>query len=291
MTKLRRKMIEDLQLRNLAKSTRDVYVRCVLAFSLFFQVSPAELGTEQVRAFLLHLAEQGRAPATRVVYHAALLFLFTQTLGRPEVMATVPRPRVRRNNEPTPLTQEEARALLDAATTRPFDYTFFATMLATGLRISEACVLRIEDLDRCAGLVRVRKGKGGKPRVSMLSPKHLRLLERYWRVEQPRAPWVFPAQRLIKPGVIDPDRRWKDRPVGKGTMGSRLRQIVAKAGLRRKVTSHDLRRTFATWLREDGHDLRLIQVLLGHASPKTTARYTKVRANLIAQTRSPYDLL
>ena len=291
MTSLRLKMAEDLRLRNLAVSTRDTYLRHVSAFARHFMVSPDKLGTAEVRAYLLHLEQLGRAPATRAVYHAALTFLYTQTLGRPEVMATVPRPRVPNNNDPVPLTHGEVRALLAAASERPFDYTFIVTMLATGLRITEACLLRVDDLDRRAGLVHVRKGKGGKARATMLSPKYLRLLERYWVVAHPRKPWLFPAQRLVCPGVVDRAHRWADHPVSKGTMATRLRGIVERASLRRTVTSHDMRRTFATWLLESGQDLRLIQVLLGHASPQTTARYTKVQPNLIARTPSPYDLL
>jgi len=137
----------------------------------------------------------------------------------------------------------------------------------------------------------MRRGKGGKPRTVMLSAKLLRLLERYWMVERPPGPWLFPARRVSPPGAAEPEERWADHPVSKKTMCVRLQDAVKRAELKRRVTSHDLRRTFATWLVEDGRNLRLVQVLLGHASPATTARYTKIHANMIASTRSPYDLL
>jgi integrase len=289
MTPLRKKMVEDLRLRNLSEATVASYVRCVAQFARFFHASPSDLGTAEVRDYLLHLRGLGRAPATRAVCHAALLFLYTYTLERPEVMAHVPRPRV--PGHPVPLTRAEARALLEAFRDRPFDYTFFALMLATGLRISEARQLCVGDIDRQAQLVHVRrdKGKGGKARSVMLSPRTLRLLERYWVVVRPREPLLFPAQRLAKPGRV---AGWADHPVSKSTMSERLLRIQReRVFFGRRITSHDLRRTFATWLTEDGCDLRLVQVLLGHASPNTTARYTRIHADVIARTPSPFDRL
>lgn len=289
MTRLRKKMTEDLRLRDLRPKTAATYIRCVAAFARFHGRSPHLLDTGEVRRFLLHLAALGRAPATRVVYHAALTFLYVQTLGRPEVMAFVPRPRVRTQRPSRSLTRDEARRLLDSLASRPFDYTFFALLLATGLRLSEAAALTVQDLDRSAGLLHVRSGKGGKPRAVMLSPRTLRLLERYWRVVRPPGPHLFPAQQLRKPGRVDPDHRWAGHPVSAGTMSTRLRRL--RGPELDRITSHDLRRTFATWLLEDSHDLRLVQILLGHASPETTARYTHVHPDVIARTPSPYDRL
>jgi integrase/recombinase XerD len=289
MTRLRRKMLDDMQLRDLRPRTADAYVRCVATFARFFGVSPGRLGVSEVRLFLLHLKELGRAPATRKVYYAALAFLYIYTLGRPEVMATVPPPRVRRSSTVRSLTRAEARGLLDALAHRPFDYTFFAVMLATGLRICEATALRWQDIDRRAGLIHVRSGKGGKARSVMLSPRTLRLLERYWEVVRPPAPYLFPARRLAAPGRIHSTHPWADHAVSTTTMAARLRRLQPPGPTR--ITSHDLRRTFGTMLIEDGFDLRLVQVLLGHASPQTTARYTRINADLIARTRSPFDRL
>ncbi len=291
MTPLRKKMDEDLRLRNLGKSTRKKYLGYVARFARYFRMSPDKLGAEDVREYLLHLKLAGYSASTRACNHAALRFLYVETLVRPEIMAGVPRPRVKRHMEVAALTKEEVQVLLDALADSPFGYTFFATMLATGLRISECCSLATGDLDRRAGLIHVRRGKGGKPRTVMLSAKLLRLLERYWVVERPPGPWLFPAQQVSAPGVVDPEERWADHPVSKKTMCVRLQEAVKRTDLKRRVTSHDLRRTFATWLIEDGRNLRLVQVLLGHASPATTARYTKIRTNLIASTPSPYDLL
>ena len=230
-------------------------------------------------------------PATSVVHHAALRFLYVESLGRPEVMATVPRPRVRTVSARLPLVREEVHALLEACRVSPFTYTFVSTLLATGLRVSEACSLQPRDIDVRAGLLHVRSGKGGKPRSVQLGDKHLRLLRRYWVVERPGRDWLFPAQRLAGPGRVDPCQRWADHPVSRETMGDRIRVLARRAGLQRKVTAHDLRRTYATWLMEAGVDLRTVQVLLGHASPETTARYTQVRPERIRRTPSPLDML
>lgn len=286
-------MAADLRLRNLSPGTCTLYIRSVSRFALHFGRSPDKLGTAEVRSFLLHLEELGRAPATRVVYHAALRFLFVETLGRLDVMATVPRPRVPRCQARRPLVRAEAKALLDAAAEagRPFDYTFIATLLATGLRVSEACDLQPADIDSRAGLVHVRCGKGGKARSVQLGDRHLRLLRRYWVVERPGRQWLFPAQRLAAPGQIDHHSRWADHAVSPDTIRHRLHRITGLAGLKRKVTPHDLRRTYATWLMEAGEDLRVVQVLLGHASPETTARYTHVRPELIRRVPSPLEML
>lgn len=291
MTPLRQKMDADLRLRNLAEGTRREYIRRVAAFARYFGQSPARLGAKEVRAFLLHLAELGRAPATRVVYHAALRFLYVETLGRPEVMATVPRPRVKPPQPGIPLSREEVRVLLDAAAADPFTYTLLATLLATGLRITEACRLVPADIDGRSGLIHVRSGKGDKSRSVKLGEKHLRLLRRYWVVERPARPWLFPAQRLVAPGRVDPVHRWAERPVSPDTVRDRLTRLTHRVGLQRRVGPHDLRRTYATWLLEAGVDLRTVQVLLGHASPETTARYTAVRPELIRKTPSPLEML
>ena len=171
-------------------------------------------------------------------------------------------------------------------------YTFIATLVATGLRISEACSLRPEDIDSRSGLVHVRHGKGDKARSVKLGDKHLRLLRRYWVVERPPPRgWLFPAQRLVSPGRVDPRCRWAAHPVSPDTIRDRLQQLAQRAELRRRVTPHDLRRTYATWLIEADVDLRTVQVLLGHGSPVTTARYTYVRPEVIRRSPCPLEML
>ena len=291
MTRLRLKMDEDLRLRNLAVGTRKHYLAAVARYARFYGCSPDRLDTSHVRGFLLHLDALGRAPATRIVYWAALLFFYTHTLGRPEVMATIPRPRSRPTPPRIPLTQQQARPLLHAAQRDPGTHALLATLLACGLRISEATHLRIQDLDSTAGLLYVRRGKGHKPRALGLRDDLLALLRRYWAAERPGHTWLFPAQRLIAPGRVHPTRRWADRPVDADTVRARLHAITRRAGLTRRVTPHDLRVTYASWLAAAGVDLRTIQVLLGHASPTTTARYVHVRPDLLRAVPSTLAML
>ena len=155
MTPLRKKMSQDLRLRGLSPNTHDQYVGCVRVYATYHGKSPAELGQEHVRDFLLHMQGLGRAKSTLVVYWCALKFLYAVTLGRPEVMKGVPRAKVRRGEPGPALTKAEVRALLDAAG-RNYDRTLLALMYACGFRATEACSLRTEDIDARAGLIHIR---------------------------------------------------------------------------------------------------------------------------------------
>ncbi len=288
-SKLRIKMTEDLGIRGLSEGTQYQYLSCVRRYAEHFWLSPHLLGTQHVRRYLLHLRERGLSPASLVVYWAALRFLYVFTLGRAEVFHTIPRPRVPRPPPRTALTQQELRALLDATTT-DFDRVFFTTMYATGLRISEATRRCARDIDSRAGLLHVCKGKGDKARSAQLTDRLLQQLREHWQQYKPPGPFLFPARLLLRPRVVDPNR-WAAHPVSPGTMGQRFRTLRAKADLRRKVTTHQLRHAYASHLHQQGVDLRVIQVLLGHASPKTTALYTHVSPELIRQCPCPLEFI
>lgn len=291
MTSLRDKMKADLRLRNLSAGTAEQYIRHVAAFARHFGKSPALLGTAEVRTWLLLLQERGLMPATRIVHHAALRFLYDHTLGRPEVMATVPRPRRVRQAAGIPLLREEVQALLAAAETCPRTSAVVATLLDTGLRVAELCALQTGDLDGGAGLLHVRRGKGAKARMVRLPDLLLGKLRDYWKAARPPGPWLFPAHRLIGPGQIDPAQPWTHQPLSTSSVRALLHDVRLRAGVSRRVTPHDLRRTYATWLLEAGVDLRVVQVLLGHESPETTTRYAAVRPELIRRTPTPLSML
>jgi integrase/recombinase XerD len=290
MTVLRKKMEDDLGLRSLAPGTRNHYLGCVRRFAEYFWQSPAQLGTQHVRQYLQHLGKLGRKPATIVLYWAALLFVYKVTLGRPEVMRDVPRPRVPGRAGVVALTEAEVAALFDWSGS-PFGKTLYSVMYACGLRVSEACALQVGDIDTRAGLIHIRKGKGNKVRSVRLSPMVLEMLRQHWRLYRPPEPWLFPARRLLRPGVIDQNRPWADHPVSRATMSQRFRVVRQRAGLKRRVTLHDFRRAYATRLREAGVDLRDIQVVLGHSSPETTARYVSVSPELIKRLPCPLERL
>lgn len=262
----------------------------VQRYAQFHGRSPAELGTPHVREFLLRLRKLGRAPATVLVHWAALRFLYATTLRRPKVMADVPRPKFRRPEPGPALTLEEVRALLEA-TQRPLDRTLFTLIYACGLRATEARTLQCGDIDATTQLLHIRHGKGDKSRSVRLSPTVLDLLRQHWARERPPMPWLFPGKRFLCGGTLDPRNPWFDRPLTLGALQGRLVRSRTKADLRRRATLHDLRRAHATHLMEAGVALRTIQVILGHDSPATTARYTAVSAELLRSAPCPLELL
>lgn len=276
MGKLADQMRSDLVLRGYASSTVADYLRCARKFVAFHNKSPLEMGEVEVRAFLHHLIEVHslQPNATRVPV-AAIKFLFAKTLGRPEVVARIPFPK-----QPQPLpdvaSPEEVRALLEAS---PSTTTRALLMLGygAGLRISEARMMRIGDVDSKRHVLRVTAGKGRKDRLTLLPATLLDALRQHWRERRPKGEWLFP------------DRR--GRPLSKSAVTLRFNKTHAAAGLRRPMTFHSLRHAFATHLLEDGVDVVTIQALLGHSRLSSTLRYLRVRADRIEAITSPLEQL
>jgi integrase/recombinase XerD len=197
---LRRRMIEDMTVRNLSPTTREVYIHNVKKFSLHFGRSPDCLGLEDVRTYQVHLVSQGIAWATLNQVVSSLRFFFGVTLGRkdlPERIAYARRPKTL----PVILSPEEVAAFLEAVPSRR-DRVALTTAYATGLRASEVTGLRIQDIDSSRMVIHVANGKGGKQRYVMLSPKLLGILRAYWDIERPHRPWLFPGRSGDKP--LDP---------------------------------------------------------------------------------------
>ena len=277
MGHLRDRMHADLTLRRYSKSTINEYVRCAKAFAAFCRVSPRELGEEEIRRFLLHLVEEKKArPATHKMYVAALKFLYGATLGRPEVAVRIPWPKVPRSL-PDILSLDEVQRLLGAIASVMHRVILMA-IYGAGLRISEACSLEVGDIDSARGVIHVREGKRGRDRYVMLSPRLLAALRTYWKQARPTGPAIFPGQ---EPGSC----------ISANAVRDALRTAVAETTITKHVTPHVLRHSFATHLLEGGTDLRVIQVLLGHGSIRTTTRYTQVSTAHIGRTTSPLDRL
>ena len=277
MSPLRKRFIDHLVLRNLSPKTISSYVACVLAFAVFFGKSPADLGADDVRAFLVDLRRTRKlSPSSQKMHLAALRHFYTHILAAPEVTAGIPHPKV-----PIPLpdlpTRDELRALFAAAGSLQYR-VIFETLYATGLRVGEVVALQPGDIDSATGLVRVRRGKGSKPRSVMLSPWLLHDLRDYWRQTRPAGPWLFPGR--------DPDQQVSTRAIQNA-----LTAAVARAGIQRRLTPHTLRHAFATGLLDSGVDIRTIQRLLGHATLATTSRYLHVSTARIEATASPLDAL
>jgi site-specific recombinase XerD len=268
-------MAVDLRLKNFSPKTCSSYIDCCRHFVEFHRRSPRDLGAEDVRRFLLYLIAEKFHSASNVKMHlAGIKFLYRVTLKRPEVVADIPWPKVPRTL-PNVLSGSEVVRLLDAM--EPVKVRLVLTCTyAAGLRIQEACSLRVQDIDSQRGVINVHLGKGGRDRVVMLSPRLLELLRLYWKDARPPKPYLFPGEA---PGSH----------VNPSTVRDALRKAVSKAGIRKRVTPHLLRHAFATHLLESGTDLRIIQVLLGHRSIRTTLRYTHVSAAHVGRTRSPLD--
>ena len=275
--RLRDRMREDLVLRGMSDNTITTYVRCARLFAEHFGRSPCALGAGEIRAFLLHLIQERKlCPASFNVYAAALKFLYQVTLARPEEVERVPRMRVPMH-VPVVLTAVEAAQLLGALAT---DKQRVMAMLAygAGLRVSEVCKLRVDDIDPKRLLLRVQHAKRGRERHVMLSPRLLAALRAYWKASRPAGPYLFPGR---EPGKL----------VTRESLHKAMVKAARRAGITKRISPHTLRHSFATHLLDAGTDLRTLQVLLGHASLKSTMMYLHVSTARVQSIQSPLDAL
>ena len=273
---LQERMRADLELGGYSVGTQKQYLIYAERFVAHYMRPPTALGEPEVRGFLLHqLRVRKVGPATHKLYVAALKFLYTRTLRRPEVVAWIPWPRVARTL-PDILSGREVEALLDAVGV-PGIRAAVMTAYGAGLRIAEVCALAVGDIDSRRMLLHIRTGKGQRDRFVMLADRLLVTLREYWCAVRPTGPALF-VGATGEPLRADAVRR-------------ALHQAARRCGLHKKVTPHVLRHSFATHLLEVGTDIRVIQVLLGHRSIRTTAGYAQVSARHVGRTRSPLDLL
>ena len=272
---LRRRMIEDMTVRNFLEKTQKDYIRHIKSLTAFLGRSPDTATAEDLRLYQLHLTDTGVRPPTINSAVSALRFFFSVTLDRPDVtkpLTFVAEPR----RIPVVLSPEEVARFLEAAP-GPKDKAALSAAYGAGLRVSEVVALKICDIDSKRMLLKIEQGKGRKDRFAMLSPQLLELLRDWWRIARPRV-WLFPGQN----------------PVNHLTTRQLNRAVHAAAHMAeitKPVTPHTLRHSFATHLLEQNIDIRVIQVLLGHAKLDTTALYTRVATNTIRAVMSPLDRL
>ena len=276
MGHLRNQMMHDLELADFVPKTRLCYLNSIRDFAKFFRRSPSELGADEVRVWIGHLSKHAGVGPARIRQHmAALKFLYTKTLWKPEAVSFLSWPQDPQKL-PVVLSADEVQRLL-AALQRPKYRVFFTTVYATGLRLNEACLLETRDIDAARGVIHVRNAKGRRERYVMLSGRLLSILRAYWALERPPAPWLFASAST------------RGQPLHERTARRALAKAASELGFDKKVTPHVLRHSFATHLLEGGTDLRVIQVLLGHNSISTTTRYVRVSTELIAKTASPFE--
>jgi site-specific recombinase XerD len=269
-------MERAMALRGFAPKTCSAYLSWVRRLIQFCRVVPDQLTNEQVRAYLLHLTQERKlAFSTFNQALNAARFFFLEVLKRPFVVEGLRYQKPPRRL-PVVMNDEEVSRLLAAAVSLR-DRALLETAYATGMRVSEVTRLLITDLDSGRMAIRVDQGKGRKDRYVMLSPSLLETLRAYWRESKPKG-FLFPGVGGKKPLCISAAQKAFDR--------ARL-----QAGIKKPVSFHTLRHSFATHLIESGTSVRTIQALLGHRSLQTTERYTHLAQNYLHQTKSPLDRL
>ena len=272
---LRRRMIEDMKIRSIGQETQRNYIRAVKNFTRFFGASPDKATFEDLRRYQLHMRNEGIGAATINSAVSALRFLFKVTLRQAEAVDQLRYVRGPRKL-PVVLSQEEVARLLAYAPGLKYKAAL-GIAYGAGLRASEVVNLRISDIDSERMVIRVEQGKGRRDRYAMLSPQLLDVLRAWWREGRPTT-WLFPGQDPLQ-------------PLSARQLNRACHAAVEAAGIKKRVSPHTLRHSFATHLLEQGADIRVIQVLLGHAKLDTTALYTKVATKMIREVESPFEVI
>ena len=278
---LRQRMLEDMAMRGLRSDTQHEYIRFVRGFAAFLGRSPDTAQAEDIRRFQVHQRERGVQPPTINCSVSALRFFFTITLDRPDlsrrlVLARYPR------KLPAVLSVEEVGQLLEAAPGIKYK-AILGTAYGAGLRVSEVASLKVDDIDSKRMLIRVEQGKGRKDRNAMLSPQLLTLLRLWWEEGKRRSV-------MLRHGWLFPGRSCTD-PISTRQINRAIHEAAEAAGIRKRVSPHTLRHSFATHLLEQDVDIRVIQVLLGHSKLDTTALYARVATKTIRSVTSPLEHL
>jgi site-specific recombinase XerD len=274
-TPLRQRMIEDMHIRGLGEKTQKAHIRNVKHFAAFLGRAPDTATPEDLRTYQLQMTNDGVSASTYNVRIISLRFLFGVTCGREEMKRFMQFHR-KPHKLPVVLSVEEVATLLAAVPGPGLKYrAALGISYGAGLRASEVCNLKVKDIDSDRMLIHVDDGKGGRDRKAMLSPSLLDLLREYWRESRPEG-WLFPGKPKITP--LSPRQ-----------LNRAFTSAKHMAGISKPATLHTLRHSFATHLLEANTDVRVIQVLLGHAKLTTTTRYTHVATKTIRGTVSPFE--
>ena len=281
---LRQRMIEDMNSRKLGAHTQKSHIYSCKRFAAFLKRSPDTATAEDIRLFQLHLAETGVSIGNRNRIMTGVRFLFRVTLRRLDLAAEIYHIR-EPQKIPLVMSADETRRLLAVASSLKAR-VLLSLGYGCGLRAGEVVRLKVKHIDSAQGIIRVEQAKGRKDRNVMLSPETLDLLREWWTVR----PWRYDAGTPLQERWLFPGNR-AGKPMTTRQLSRLFHEAADAAGIKKSVTLHALRHSFATHLLERGTDIRIIQALLGHDKLDTTARYTRVATGMIASIESPLDLL
>ena len=280
MTQLRKLTLEELERRNYSQATVRTYVDAIRRFAEHFHRSPDHLGPLEIREYQLHLYQRKLHPQTIRVHTAALRFFYRKVLHQRLSADDLPLPKLLRRQIPIVLSPDEVTRMIDA-TPNLRHRTILMTLYSTGMRRSELCHLRPEDIDKERMVVRIRQGKGGKDREVPLSPKLLEQLRTYYRSVKVRNGWMFPSLQARRP----------DQPITQKAVWHACREATRRAGITKAVHPHTLRHSFATHLFDSGAELPVIQTLLGHSDPRDTMIYLHLATRKLREAPNPLETI
>lgn len=280
MTQLRKMTLEELERRNYSQATARAYIGAIRRFAAYFHRSPDQLGPLEIREYQLHLYQRKLHPKTIRLHTAALRFFYRKVLHRRLTADDLPLPKLLRRQIPIVLSPEEVTRMIDAAPNLRHR-TILMTLYSTGMRRSELCHLRPEDIDTERMVVRIRQGKGGKDREVPLSAKLLDQLRTYDGSVRRRNGWLFPSLKTRRP----------NEPITEKAVWHACREATRRAGIAKPVHPHTLRHSFATHLFDNGAELPVLQTLLGHADPRDTMIYLHLATRKLRSAPNPLETL
>src|SRR3989475_3471817 len=279
MTYLRKRMLEELQRRNYSSETIRAYLFAVKDFAVYFGKRPDQLGQEHFRQYQLHLLNDRKLAVETIVGRiAALRFFFVKALRRPYRQIDLVYPK-RPERLPVILSEEEVARLIESAATS-YHRVILMTLYGTGLRREELCRLKVTDVDSQRMVIHVRQCKGNRDRDVTLSPRLLEVLRTYWRWRKPKV-YLFPSLYRNRP----------EQPITSKTIWYAVREAARRAGIKKKVSPHILRHSWATHLLERGTDLKALQVLLGHVDLGSTTIYLHLSQRHLQAVNNPIEAL
>ncbi len=281
MTRLRQRMLEEIQRRNYSPETTRSYIHAVKQFAEYFGKSPEKLGAEEIRRYHLYLLNEKKYTAGSVKVHiSALHFFFKKVLKRHDLTSDDLVYPKKPKKLPAVLSAEEVARLIEA-TSHLMHRTVLMLLYGTGIRRTEASRLRVSDIDSQRMVLHIRQGKGARDREVPLSPKLLEALRAYWRSRRPKD-FLFPSSA---------GHRGTEQPISDKTVWNICKEAAVRAGIQKKIGPHTLRHSFATHHLEAGTDLRTIQLLLDHADLKDTTVYLHLSHRHLHAATSPLEQL